>query len=148
MSDGFKIDVTRPKKLELVRIGLQNLDGEVIQIGRLPLYKTCQAIVRRVKIYPPPRPNQKYIRTFNLRDSWEILHYQERGYRIRNAARKPGGGYYPTYVVGDSYGKRQAWMHVGRWFVARDVVEEEVGKLPAEISKHIMVWTKKKDVTQ
>jgi len=123
------------------------LDGEVIKIGRLPLYKTVLAIIRRVKIYPPPRPKQKYVRTYNLRESWSSSDYQGKGYRIKNDAKRHGR-YYGLWVVGDSHGDRQAWMHAGRWFIARDVVQEEVDKLPPEISKYITVWTKKEKITQ
>ena len=42
------------------------------------------------------------------------------------------------YVVGDAKGKGQAWMHAGRWWIARPLVEEEVPALRAAIEKDIV----------
>ena len=120
---------------ELVRKGLQDLSAEIPQIGRLQIYRTCQAIVRQMKIYPPERIDQKYRRTGRLGDSWQIQS-KDNGYTVLNDTP------YTKFVVGDAYGLQQAWMHVStdqgkRWSLFRDVTEDEVNKLPNEISNEI-----------
>ena len=120
----------------IVRQGLQDLSKEIPDIGRLQIYRTAQAIVKRMKVYPPERFGQKYIRTYRLRGAWSIAK-RSNGYTIRNTTP------YTKYVVGNAYGLEQAWMHVStdqgkRWQVFRDVNDEEVAKLPAEIEKEIV----------
>jgi hypothetical protein len=122
---------------ELVRKGLQNLAAEVPKIGRLQIYQTEQAIVRRMKIYPPERIDQKYIRTGRLGHGWTITSLPN-GYTLSNDTP------YTKYVVGNAYGLEQAWMHIStdqgkRWNLLRDVQDEEVEKLPKEIDDAIIV---------
>jgi hypothetical protein len=116
---------------DLVRRGLQNLAAEVPQIGRLQIYQTEQAIVRRMKIYPPPPATSRYVRTGMLGSGWTITPRQD-GYTISNSTP------YTKYVVGTAYGTEQAWMHQGRWQLLRDVSDEEVAKLPRAIEDNIM----------
>jgi len=115
---------------ELVRQGLENLAKEIPDIGRLQIYRTEQAIVRRVKIYPPPLPS--YTQTGNLGRGWKIAPLKM-GYSIQNFVP------YTAKVVGNAYGLEQAWMHArpGRWKKLRDISDEEVAKLPPEIDKNI-----------
>jgi hypothetical protein len=115
----------------IVRQGLQDLSKEIPDIGRLQIYRTAQAIVKRMKDYPPPPFGSSYIRTGRLGGGWNITR-RSNGYTIRNSTT------YTKYVVGNAYGLEQAWMHVGRWQVFRDVNDEEVKKLPAEIEKEIV----------
>ena len=118
------------KGAELVRKGLQDLSAEIPKIGRLQIYQTEQAIVRRMKMYPPPLAASTYIRTYALQGGWTITP-NTNGYTTRNDTP------YTKYVVGNAYGLEQAWMHVGRWQLLRDVQDEEVAKLPDEIEKEI-----------
>ena len=71
----------------------------------------------RTRAYPAERPGQKYRRTYNLRAGWDI--------RINKASitiyNRMG---YAGYVVGDAKGAGQAYMHVNRWWLARDIVTE------------------------
>lgn len=116
---------------ELVRIGLQDLSKEIPEIGRLQIYRTEQAIVRRVK-YPPPAELPSYQRTYRLYKGWSIIP-RPNGYTIKNPVP------YTKYVVGNAYGLEQAWMHArpGRWPLLRDVSDDEVSKLPKEIDDNI-----------
>ena len=118
---------------EIVRKGLQDLGAEIPKIGRLQIYQTAQAIVRRMRVYPPERPNQTYIRTGRLGAGWGVRQSNGAmaGYTVYNSVP------YTKYVVGNAYGLEQAWMHEGRWNLLRDVQEEEVQKLPPEIEKEI-----------
>jgi len=119
---------------ELVRQGLQDLAAEIPQIGRLQIYRTEQAIVKRVK-YPPPPELPSYQRTYRLYRGWTITPKSTgfAGYTIRNNTP------YTKYVVGNAYGLEQAWMHArpGRWPLLRDVSDEEIAKLPKEIDDNI-----------
>ena len=115
---------------DIVRKGLQNLAAEIPKIGREQIYRTEQAIVRRMKIYPPPPATSRYVRTYQLQHGWTITSRAD-GYTISNTTP------YTKYVVGNAYGQEQAWMHQGRWQLLRDVSDQEVAKLPQEIDNHI-----------
>lgn len=67
------------------------------------------------KAYPPQRPGQKYIRTGRLGAGWDIR-INPASITIYNHMA------YAGYVVGDAKGNKQAWMHRGRWWLARDVI--------------------------
>jgi hypothetical protein len=115
---------------EIVRKGLQDLSAEIPKIGRQQIYRTAQAIVREMKLYPPAPPMSTYVRTGTLGAGWSIESKTD-GYTIRNDTP------YTKYVVGNAYGLEQAWMHQGRWQLQRDVTENEVSKLPEEIVREI-----------
>ena len=116
---------------ELVRQGLQNLSKEIPNIGRLQIYRTSQAIVKRMK-YPPPGELPTYSRTYKLYNGWKIIP-KSNGYTIQNDVL------YAKRVIGNAVGLEQAWMHArpGRWPLFRDVNDEEVAKLPPEMDKNI-----------
>lgn len=113
---------------KLVAMGLQKLDAEIPKIGRQPIFKTVQEVVRRMKEYPSRLST--YIRTYRFYSGWSIEKY-DLGYRILN--RVP----YGRYVVGDAFGGGQAWMHAGHWKLFRDVSEEEVAKLPETVQNEL-----------
>lgn len=96
----------------------------------------------RQRRYPPPRPRQRYRRTGRLANSWAVERIAASQIRILNRAQAPGGrGPYPTYVVGDFRRQGQAWMHRGRWWLARDVIEEEIPTLRRSIVSEIRrIW--------
>ena len=126
---------------DIVRRGLQDLSAEIPKIGRLQIYQTSQAIVRRMKIYPPERIGQLYRRTGKLGGGWMIIP-NTNGYTTRNDTP------YTKYVVGNAYGLEQAWMHIStdqgkRWNLLRDVQEEEVEKLPKAIEEEITMVTRR-----
>lgn len=89
--------------------------------GRLTdvTYGWAQVVRARLKStpYPARRPRQRYVRTGLLANSWRAER-QGAGVLIANSAP------YHGYVVGDAGGRGQAWMHRGRWWLGRDVVEE------------------------
>ncbi len=116
------------RNAELVSRGFQNLEGEVKKIGKLPIYRTMQAILRQMKEYPSRVST--YIRTFRFRNNWAIVEAMY-GYRIQNRTD------YGAYVVGDAFGNNQAWMHEGVWRLFRDVSDEEAEKLPEEVQEEL-----------
>ena len=71
-----------------------------------------------VKPYPPMRPGQRYKRTGDLGRGW-TAGVRGKVVYIENAMP------YAGYVVGNAKGQRQAWMHRGRWWVMRDMIDEK-----------------------
>jgi len=77
--------------------------------------------------YPPPRPQQRYKRTGKLGRSWSSSVIGSAAVKISNNA-----GYAPWVV-----GEKQAWMHAGRWWQARPIVEKDIPELTKSITKKI-----------
>lgn len=141
---------------QLVRKGLADLSAELPKIPRQPIRTVMERIKRRMQEYPPEPAGQsiasphsilgkiyrpakrRYQRTGLLGARWSIEYKGESGYIIKNTAARKGRKY-GVYVVGDSYGQRQAWMHQGRWQVFRDVADEEIDKLPPELERQIVM---------
>lgn len=117
---------------ELVRQGLQDLAADIPKVGRLGIFRTAQRIQKRLRIYPPERPDQTYARTFTLKDSVEIESLPT-GYHILVDPISPEGVAYGEYVLGDYNGQGQAWMHVGRWVPFANVALEEIYELPDDV---------------
>lgn len=147
---------------ELVRQGLQELGAEVPQIGRRGIRTVMERIKRRTQEYPAERDGQsvasshsklgtvyrtasgRYHRTGLLGSRWAIEDAGN-GYKLVNTAAHRGK-FYAKWVVGDAYGQSQARMHAGRWQVMRDVVDEELGKLPDELEELIKVVSRRVDL--
>ncbi len=71
--------------------------------------------------YPPELPEQKYVRTFNLKNSWDAEPQGFGRYEIINTARNPKtGDLYAGWVVGVD----QAAIHKGRWWQAGKIVRK------------------------
>lgn len=91
------------------------------------VYGEMQAdFLDELQYYPPPRPNQKYVRTYTLRDGWTLQFRRgSRGFDVLVGNRTP----YTKFVVGSLAQARaaaasfQAWMHKGRWPLAIETVE-------------------------
>ena len=84
------------------------------------------------KPYPAKRAGQRYVRTGRLANSWSAARNQPGVWAIKNSAP------YSVYVVGKG---TQAWMHVGRWWIAVNEVGQLTFKLTAAISKELRnVW--------
>jgi hypothetical protein len=80
--------------------------------------------------YPAKRP-QRYVRTGRLASSWAVDR-RGRGDVVISNSRD-----YARYVVGDHKGDSQAWMHRGRWWTARSVIDAERPKLRAAIIEQV-----------
>lgn len=105
--------------------GLDQIKAKLERLRRLEVVyaATKQWAERTVKTlraqrYPARRPGQKYVRTGKLGSSW---YTEKRGndVAIVNKASHRGQAY-PEFVVGE----KQAWMHKGRWWRAKDVIEK------------------------
>jgi len=134
----FKFD----PKAKLVRKGLENLRLKVPQIARSRIFDSLKRVVAVMQRYPPPRPMQRYKRTFKLKRGWRILRKGPTGYTILNRASYRGRAY-PKYVVGDAKGGTQAWMHVGRWRLLRWEMEAEFEKQPKAIANNIHFFARR-----
>ena len=144
---------------ELVRKGLEDLNAEIPQIGRQQIRAIANRIVRRMQIYPPEPAHRTRVedhptlgtiytrtgRTGLLFRSWKIYEVQSKGYTIENSASRRGKEY-SKYVVGNAYGLMQAWMHKRRWQLFRDVVEEELQRLPSAIEDRIVLVARRKNL--
>jgi hypothetical protein len=118
------------KNAQLVGKGLANIRAEIPKISERTIKTAGEKIIRQMQNYPPERTNQKYVRTYKFKSGWR-LDRSATGYTVKNPTS------YGRYVVGDFAGSGQAWMHVGRWLLLRDVTEYEVTQLPPMVEEHI-----------
>jgi hypothetical protein len=81
--------------------------------------------------YAPPPPNSKYIRTGRLGRGYGLMRHSRTAVRIFNLTP------YTGYVVGDAQGQGQAWMHAGRWWLARQRVEARLDDATERIGRAI-----------
>ena len=102
-------------------------------------YRWGQSVRTALKAtpYPPKRPQQRYVRTGRLANSWHAKRQGATGVVIANSARGRRGRLYARYVVGDDKGKRQAWMHRGRWPVARLTIDQMRPQLTRQMQQMI-----------
>jgi hypothetical protein len=94
-------------------------------IGERAFNRIQEPLLDELRYYPAPRPNQKYVRTFRLRDGWTVDYKRASGgFEIVVGNRTP----YTKFVVGSLAQARaaaasfQAWMHKGRWPLAVETV--------------------------
>lgn len=82
------------------------------------------------KPYPPTRPNQRYIRTYRLKNSWRLETPQRLTRKITNTAAQRGR-FYSGFVVST----RQAHVHQGRWWQAVEVITEDIDSITTAIGR-------------
>lgn len=94
-----------------------------------------------LKVYPPERFNQRYVRTGRLGRSWVITSNSTNGWTLSNDARQPKytRQRYAKYVHGNAQGLAQAWMHVNRWKVARKVILKERAKAIRALGEFVRI---------
>lgn len=105
-------------------------------------WATSTKNVLKTEAEPPERPNQTYIRTGTLGRSWNKKKLSQTEWAFINSANQHGR-FYPIYVLGNSDGdrrnaykhNRQAWMHKGRWWIAYDVIENELKDFAKQAQK-------------
>lgn len=84
--------------------------------------KYANELIEELRDYPSPLPNQRYVRTFALREHWKIQPGDPRILpsgvicRIINDVQDDRGRYYATYVQGPW----QVAIHQGRWLNVDD----------------------------
>jgi hypothetical protein len=89
-------------------------------------------IVDDERQYPPELPNQRYVRTFNLRDQTRA-----------RAARRSGSGYEVEVESGADYasevvGAKQRSAFVGRWRLFKVVAQAHVPALRARVQAAVI----------
>lgn len=99
--------------------GMRGLDTE--------LEAAADDILPTVRAYPPELPNQRYRRTFTLRDAWR-----------RNAARRTGRSVVvdlgnPIEYGPDVMGDNQEPAFRGRWKPLRQIGQEQRGAVRARV---------------
>lgn len=77
--------------------------------------------------YPAKRPGQSYVRTGTLANSWRARRVKDGVWNIENSAE------YSGFVVGEN----QAWMHEGRWWKARDKMQERIPLLTKQLTDEL-----------
>jgi len=87
--------------------------------------------------YPPKRPKQIYVRTGQIANRWRAEQVKPGVWRIVNDAVDKYGRFYAFRVVGDAQGDGQAWMHEGRWWLVREVVDGYTDDLTQRLSKDL-----------
>lgn len=102
-----------------------DLDGDVRQWSQ-----ETRAELKKTK-YPPRRPQQTYVRTGKLANSWGVRKRSKARYTITNSAA------YSSYVVGDAQGRNQAWMHAGRWWKARTIIQGRAAILTERLTNKV-----------
>jgi len=89
------------------------------------------------KRYPPELPNQMYERTGQLGRKFSAKRVSRAKYVIENSASKNGRPY-AVYVVGIFQNVK---YHKGRWWLMRDVADEQLPKLTRAMGAKVQdIW--------
>lgn len=119
------IDVKIPASL------YKKLDAkEYTQALRRGINQATKIVQDEAEVYPKKRPGQRYIRTFNLRRSWNNRRVTVRASTVEGRVySNTNTAPYNAYVQHPRY---QAWMHRGRWQTTDDIArkkQKEVARL-------------------
>ena len=88
--------------------------------------------------YPAKRPTQTYVRTGRLANSWAAIQVRTGVWSLTNTAtNQKTGAPYAFRVVGDADGENQAWMHEGRWWIARDLLDGYTDDLTQRLTRQL-----------
>ena len=86
---------------------------------------------RGLRTYPPPLPDQKYKRTYNLKRNWQYAVHSPRHAEMTN----------PATYAGWVQGVEQAQIHEGRWPIAVKVANVRLEEFIKSISEKIgRIW--------
>ena len=127
MSGFLRVDINSYNRVanKLRRVasdGAEWLDDEVGSFAK----KQRRAL--KGKPYPAKRPNQKYVRTGRLANSWSAKKRAAAQWTIQNSAS------YSGFVVGKT---KQAWMHKDRWWIFEDEMAAAMPELTKELTARI-----------
>lgn len=116
---------TNTQVLEDFNAFADSFDALAADIGERVFNQIHDDFLDELHYYPAPRPNQRYKRTFRLRDGWEVAYQRNTGGFLVTVTN---GVPYAKFVVGSLAQARaaaasfQAWMHKGRWPLAAETV--------------------------
>ena len=119
-----------------VRQSLTTIGQALPRITDKRVWRMMMAARDEVRTYPAPLPGQRYKRTGKRYAATNVYRVDNKTYRLDSNPTYRGRTANP-YVVGDSQGKGQAWMHRGRWAVMFAVVSKWVKTLLREIETDI-----------
>jgi len=130
MTDTFTASID-PKDLLEFHIAMDHLQPDkLLENEWRPFMLPMQ---RELRVYPAKLPNQKYVRTLNLKRNWQYAVLSPTSAEIGNAA------IYAGYVQG----VEQAAIHVGRWSKMVDIGEKHLEAFIEKLSKKVeRVWTR------
>lgn len=109
---------------ELLR-KLKKLNPRELEAGLLAAGKTVEAAAKE---YPPPPPGSTYVRTYALRDNWNVR-TQRRDFSviIENPTE------YAPFVQGES----QATVHRGRWKTLKKTAESKTDEIVKKLKEQV-----------
>jgi hypothetical protein len=154
----FGIRVTSNAKL--VAKSLQDLGAEIPKVGRQQIYNV--ALRSRTILRKPGKKSKRPVPWDSIRQKIKvliILRYvlKEMPYRRRgiynkafNIVKQPNGydiineQERATYISGDADGKGQSKIFRGRYPIMRNVIDQEMDKLPTAVVAHIELVAQKK----
>ena len=121
-----------PKDLAEFYICMENLDPAKVLEGEWRPFLV--SLKRELRTYPPKLPNQKYVRTFNLKQNWQYAVLSPTSAEVSNAAT------YAGWVQGVD---QNIEFHKGRWPVAVEVADTRLEEWVKELSKKFgRIWTR------
>lgn len=117
-------------------IEVKGLDEAIARLGTVAkldgaddaLKTWAYRIQGEMATYPAPPPTSTYVRTGTLGRAWTTTG-SRLSYTVGNNT------VYAPYVQDAD---RQAWMHVGRWQTAQEVVEKHTAEIVADVEAGII----------
>lgn len=134
----IQIKLSTPN-LETTVIKLKQFEGDIMPITQEQVLDALEASRKEVVDYPPELPAQKYVRTGNYGGSWRVeaaRGSRSIGGRLLGQATANGRDY-TRYVGGNAQGGEQAGIHQGRWRVAWEAVQDQIGSLSANLNTQL-----------
>ena len=118
-----------PKDVKSLEQALYKLNGKRLLEGEWR--DLLVPLKRELRTYPAPPPGSRYVRTHNLKRSWQYAIVSPERAEVSNTA------IYAGYVQGEN----QAAVHQGRWSIFTEVggrhFSEFIDKLTTKIGK---IW--------
>jgi hypothetical protein len=145
---------------KVVKKSLQDLGAEIPKVGRLQIYNVM--VRSKARLSKPGKKPTYPIKWDSLRQKIKvliILRYvlREMPYRRRDLYRKAfriikqEEGYdlandmdRASAISGDAEGKGQSRIFQGRYPIMREVIDEEMEKLPTAVVAHLQIVAKQK----
>lgn len=130
------MEITVKVQNQKVRQSLSYVGDAIPRITDRQVKKAMEAARDEIRTYPPQLPDQKYKRTGKRYRATVVKKNGAKSYTIESNPTYRGRTANP-YVIGDSKGEGQAYIHQGRWKIARDVVAKWAETLTQTISAEI-----------
>lgn len=124
------IDLDTSEAHKMVRL----LPSQINQAFEGAINEVTGRMLRDIRVYPPPPPGSKYLRTYRLRASWSV--------RMDRAGEDAVG-----LLISDNYvapynrwvqdRRSQARIHQGRWQTMQDVRERNDRNTSGILLRHL-----------